>query len=93
MKKRLLVPFAGVAALIVLAAAHSSPFAQGARTMMLAHNAYPDEGKYGDRLDRATSAGGPFVVEEDLVWVEGKSKVRRTLIGTRSFQGLPDDGR
>jgi hypothetical protein len=36
MKKRLLVPFAGATALIVLAAAHSSPFAPGARTMMLA---------------------------------------------------------
>ena len=51
----------------------SSPFAPGVRTLMLAHNAYPDEGKYGDRLDRAISAGVPFVVEEDLVWVNGKS--------------------
>jgi hypothetical protein len=40
---------------------------------MLAHNAYPDDGKYGDRLDRVIAAGVPFVVEEDLVWVDGRS--------------------
>ena len=45
----------------------------GARTLMLAHNAYPDHGKFGDRLDRVITAGTPFAVEEDLAWVDGKS--------------------
>ena len=40
---------------------------------MLAHNAYPYDGQYGDRLDRVLSTGGPVVIEEDLVWVDGKS--------------------
>ncbi len=62
-----------VASLAIAAKSHSNPFTPGARTMMLAHNAYPDDGKYGDRLDRAISAGVPFVVEEDLIWVNGKS--------------------
>lgn len=53
----------------------TSPVTPGARTLMLAHNAYPDEGKFGDRLDRAISAGVPFVVEEDLVWVDGRSLI------------------
>lgn len=61
--------------LVMAAGPNSSPFTPGARTLMLAHNAYPDEGKYGDRLDRAISAGTPFVVEEDLVWTGGKSLV------------------
>jgi hypothetical protein len=39
----------------------------------MAHNAYPDHGKYADRLDRALASGTPFVVEEDLAWVNGKS--------------------
>lgn len=47
----------------------------GARLQMLAHNAYPDHGKYADRLDRAIASGTPFVVEEDLAWVDGKSLV------------------
>lgn len=62
-----------IASLAIHAKGHSSNFEPGARTLMLAHNAYPDEGKYGDRLDRAISAGVPFTVEEDLVWVDGKS--------------------
>lgn len=60
-------------AVVALAATQVSTFSPGARTLMLAHNAYPDDGKFGDRLDRAISAGAPFVVEEDLVWVDGKS--------------------
>jgi hypothetical protein len=61
------------ASIAIAAGNHSSPFEPGARTLMLAHNAYPDEGKYADRLDRTISAGVPFVVEEDLIWVDGKS--------------------
>jgi len=66
----------GAAALAVsfaFAAGAPSTFAPGARTLVLAHNAYPDEGKYADRLDRVIAAGVPFVVEEDLVWVNGRS--------------------
>ena len=62
-----------VASVAIAAKVHSSPFTPGARTLMLAHNAYPDEGKYGNRLDRAISAGAPFVVEEDLNWINGRS--------------------
>jgi hypothetical protein len=70
----LFLSFAALAASAAIAAkVHSSPFTPGARTLVLAHNAYPDEGKYGDRLDRAIAAGVPFVVEEDLVWVDGRS--------------------
>ena len=58
---------------VAAAAAISGNFTPSARTLMLAHNAYPDRGKYGDRLDRAISAGMPFAVEEDLAWVDGKS--------------------
>ncbi len=64
---------AGLLALVALAAGARSPFTPGVRTLVLAHNAYPDEGKYGDRLDRALSAGLPMAIEQDLVWVNGKS--------------------
>jgi len=65
-----------VAASLVLATvafAQHSNVTPGARTLMLAHNAYPDHGKYTDRLDRALASGHPFVVEEDLSWIDGKS--------------------
>jgi hypothetical protein len=64
-----------LAAIAFAAGVPSSPFVPGARTLMLAHNAYPEDGKYSDRLERAIGAGGPFVVEEDLVWANGRSLV------------------
>ena len=64
---------AAALSLAIAAGTHSSPFEPGVRTLMLAHNAYPDERKYGDRLDHAIAAGAPFVVEEDVVWVGGRS--------------------
>ncbi len=54
-------------------ASDSTQFAPGSRIEILAHNAYPDHGKYEDRLDRAIASGTPFVIEEDLAWVDGKS--------------------
>lgn len=62
-----------VFALAAVAYAQHGTVAPGARTIMLAHNAYPDHGKYADRLDRAISSGQPFAVEEDLSWTDGKS--------------------
>jgi hypothetical protein len=60
-------------ATFVPAAAPKLTVAPGARTLILAHNAYPDHGKYNDRLERAIASGVPFVVEEDLAWVNGHS--------------------
>jgi hypothetical protein len=72
--KKLLTVFLALASLAAIAAKmHQSPFEPGARTLMLAHNSYPDDGKFGDRLDRVIATGVPFVVEEDLVWVDGRS--------------------
>ena len=48
-------------------------FVPGTKTLVLSHNAYPDHGKYSDRLDRAITAGLPFATEQDLAWVDGKS--------------------
>src|SRR5215470_421932 len=67
-----LVAFGSIA-LMAEGAAKLQTFAPASRTVMLAHNAFPDHGKYGDRLDRAIAAGIPFVVEEDLGWVDGHS--------------------
>jgi hypothetical protein len=40
----------------------------GARTVMDAHNCYPYFGWWGDRIDRALSAGTPLAIEQDLAW-------------------------
>jgi len=42
--------------------------APGARVMLDAHNAYPYNGKFRDRIDRAIATGLPVAIEQDLVW-------------------------
>jgi len=36
--------------------------------MVDAHNCYPYDGQWGDRIDRALSAGFPVSIEQDLTW-------------------------
>jgi hypothetical protein len=48
-------------------------FVPGSRIEITAHNAYPDHGKYTDRLDEALASGTPLMIEEDLAWVNGRS--------------------
>jgi hypothetical protein len=64
-------------AALLLAAASAIPanktLTPGVRTLVWAHNAFPDHGKYADRLDRALSTGMPLMMEEDLGWADGKS--------------------
>jgi len=51
-----------------------STLAPGARVWMHAHNCYPEEGRWADRLARALSVGLPWVaIEQDLVWVPATS--------------------
>lgn len=45
----------------------------GARVLLDAHNAYPYEGKYVDRVPRAMSTGTPVAIEQDLAWCPGPS--------------------
>ena len=75
MKKRLIAVGATAALILTAAVAASLTYAPGSRTQILSHNAYPDHGKFTDRLDRAIAAGVPFAVEEDLAWIDGRSLV------------------
>ena len=38
----------------------------GVRVLMDAHNCYPYEGQWNDRIDRALSGGVPLAIEQDL---------------------------
>jgi len=64
---------AGLALTAAIAANAVKTYGPGSRIQVLAHNAYPDHGKYTDRLDRALASGLPVVVEQDLAWVDGQS--------------------
>ena len=71
---------------IVAVAVASNTYAPGSRIQILSHNAYPDHGKYTDRLDRAIAAGLPLVTEQDLAWVDGRS-----LLIHGAKNAAPDD--
>ena len=75
MRKKLIAIGAVAAAVLTVAGAASmtGAFGPGSRIVILSHNAYPDHGRYADRLDRAIAAGLPFATEQDLAWIDGKS--------------------
>jgi hypothetical protein len=73
--KPIVLAFVALAASPLWAQHTNGNVTPGARVQMLAHNAYPDHGKYAYRLDRAIASGMPFTVEEDLAWLDGKSAV------------------
>lgn len=50
-------------------------FLPGERVVLDAHNAYPYQGRWNDRIDRAMDTGFPVAIEQDLVWRDGESVV------------------
>ena len=40
----------------------------GTRVLLDAHNCYPYEGRWPDRIDRALATGLPLAIEQDLFW-------------------------
>jgi hypothetical protein len=56
-------------------------FAPGARVLLDAHNAYPSDGNFADRIDRALNTGLPVAIEQDLVWFKDpRSGVPRSVV-------------
>ena len=43
-------------------------FLPGHRTLLDAHNAYPDQGRFADRIDVALAPGLPVAIEQDVAW-------------------------
>ncbi len=53
---------------IACASPARAAFEPGARVLLDAHNCYPYNGRWADRIDRALSTGTPLAIEQDLVW-------------------------
>lgn len=73
MKRRTFAFFGGAALGLAILAAPSGTYVPGSRMVILSHNAFPDHGKFADRLDRTIASGMPFAIEQDLAWVDGHS--------------------
>ncbi len=66
----------GCAALLQVATAQSpAPFPA---PLFDAHNCYPYEGKYTDRIDRALATGFPVAIEQDIGFFGGEAVVTHT---------------
>jgi hypothetical protein len=69
---------AAAALLLSAAPPAGAGFAPGTRVLLDAHNCYPYNGRWADRIDRALSTGTPLAIEQDLVWyrdpVTGKGR-------------------
>lgn len=78
-------------AFFVLAAepAGQSPAPPGSRSVVDAHNCYPYNGRWANRIDRALSTGVPVAIEQDLLWyTDPRTGVSRSVLS----HGAPADG-
>jgi hypothetical protein len=65
-------------ALVLPLAAQDLDFLNHNRPIVDAHNCYPYEGKFADRIDRALRTGYPVGIEQDVTWANGKPVVSHT---------------
>ena len=62
------VALAGVTAAAMTRPQMPVDFRPGRRVLLDAHNAYPEAGRWSDRIDRALATGEPLAIEQDLYW-------------------------
>jgi hypothetical protein len=60
------------------------------RPILDAHNCYPYEGKWADRIDRALKNGFPVAIEQDIAWAKGQPVVTHTSKTTGDEPTLRD---
>ncbi len=63
-------------------------YGQFERPMLDAHNCYPYEGRWTDRIDRAIGTGFPVAIEQDIAWANGSPVVSHTSKTTGSEPSL-----
>ncbi len=65
---RLVVAAVGLLSISAVAAGGPPGAAPGRRVLLDAHNAYPYEGRFDDRVPRALATGTPLAIEQDVAW-------------------------
>lgn len=69
MTVRVKITTAAFSCLALLSFALETPgFLPGRRVLADAHNCYPYDGRWADRIERALGAGVPLAIEQDLLW-------------------------
>jgi hypothetical protein len=65
-------------------------FLNHGRPVLDAHNCYPYEGQFADRIDRALKLGYPVGIEQDIAWANGRPVVTHTAKTTGAEPTLRD---
>lgn len=69
----------------LLAAQSGLGFLNHNRPVLDAHNCYPYDGRWQDRIDRALASGSPVSIEQDLTWyVDPASSAGRIVVTHRA---------
>ena len=55
-------------------------FGPGQRVLLDAHNAYSQNDRWSDRIDRALSTGLPVAIEQDLFWAMNRTSGRAEIV-------------
>lgn len=79
-----------IAALPVLAQSTGLEFLNGNRPVVDAHNCYPYNGQWANRLSRALALGFPIGIEQDLAWSEGRVVLSHSAETTGTEPSLRD---
>jgi|HubBroStandDraft_2_1064218.scaffolds.fasta_scaffold41925_4 hypothetical protein len=90
---RYTIAFMKLLALITITAAFAQPqldFLNHGRPVLDAHNCYPYEGQWADRIDRALKLGFPVGIEQDIAWANGRPVVTHTSKTTGAEPTLRD---
>lgn len=76
------VGFAATVATCLLSSAGLAQqgFGPGRRVLLDAHNAYPQNDRWSDRIDRALSTGTPLAIEQDLNWAKRPTSGRFEIV-------------
>ena len=80
---------ASVAASLLCAGLSLAQILPGKVPVLDAHNCYPYDGRWADRIDRALSTGFPVAIEQDLAWyTDPKTGIAQSIISHgRPFTG------
>ncbi len=67
----------------------ASSYLPGSRVLVDAHNCYPYEGQWANRIERALSTGVPLAIEQDLAWFTDPDtgESRSLVVHERPFTG------
>ena len=74
---------------LMTAGSSTAAFLPGQRVLLDAHNAYPDRGRFHERIDDALATGLPVAIEQDLAWCRGSDGAMAPVVSHETTRSRP----